>query len=271
VIDLSMGQWPFAWVLANVEQNVIANKAAEFGEFGFEAYPEMLWLHWQVAAIPILWCAFIGARRYPALAAAAIVNLLVHLAIGHKEYRFILLTGEIAILLAAIGSVDLVERWRQGARSWRPSLPAALLALVTCWGVASAALAASSVADPGWRRFEGGYRLAWEARQRKACGVALLGGDYWAPSGQAYIGATPLYYVRGRDAAAERSQLADSDQAYDAIIGPPERAVPSAYRRVACRGEGVERFCLSIREGGCRHDAASERRLMQRVMEANER
>lgn len=61
-VDIAMGQWPFGWAWANVEQNLIANKAAQFGEFGIEAYAEMLWLHWQVAIVPILWCAI---RRAP--------------------------------------------------------------------------------------------------------------------------------------------------------------------------------------------------------------
>jgi len=256
-----------SWALANVEQNVVANKAARFGEFGVEAYAEMLWLHWQVAIVPILWCAVIGARRSPALAAAALVNLAVHLAIGHKEYRFILLTGEITILLAAIGSVDLAARLggRVPART-------TVVALVGLWAIASAALAASDVANPGWRQFESGNRLARQAVLQRACGVALVDGSYWAAGGQTYLDRIPLYYILGRDAAAERAQFGATAQAYNAIIAAPGRStIPASYRRVACSGNGGERLCLAIRDGDCRHDAASDARLMQRVMEQNGR
>ena len=266
-VDLAMGQWPFGWAWANVEQNLVANKAAAFGEFGVEAYAEMLWLHWQVAIVPILWCAVLGARRSPALAAAALVNLAVHLAIGHKEYRFILLSGEIVILLAAIGSVDLAERLRG-----RLPIRAAIVGLVAAWGMTSAALAASDVADPGWRRFESGNRLAREAVLHRACGVALVDGNYWATGGQTYLDRIPLHYILGRDAAAERAQFAATAQAYDAIIAAPGRTtIPAGYRRLECSGGGGERLCLAMRDGGCRHDAASDARLMQRVMEANGR
>jgi hypothetical protein len=266
-VDIAMGQWPFGWAWANVEQNLIANKAAQFGEFGIEAYAEMLWLHWQVAIVPILWCAILGARRSPALAAAALVNLAVHLAIGHKEYRFILLTGEITILLAAIGSVDLIERLR-GRVPVRP----AIVALIATWGIASAALAASDVADLGWHRFESGNRLAREAALRPVCGVALVDGNYWATGGQTYLNRIPLYYILGHDAAAERAQFAATAQAYDAIIAAPDRGtIPANYRRLGCSGEGSERLCLAIRDGGCRHDAASNARSMRRLMEANGR
>lgn len=266
-VDLAMGQWPFAWAWANIEQNVLAGKAAQFGEFGVEAYAQMLWLHWQVAIVPILWCAVLGARRSPALAVAALVNLAVHLAIGHKEYRFILLSGQITILLAAIGSVDLVERLRG-----RVPVRAAIATLIASWTIASAALAASAVADLGWHRFESGNRLAREAALRPVCGVALVDGNYWATGGQTYLDRIPLYYVLGRDAAAERAQFAATAQAYDAIIAAPGRGtIPNNYRRLDCSGEGSERLCLAVRDGGCRHDAASDARLMQRVMEANGR
>jgi len=266
-VDLVMGQWPLSWALANVEQNVVANKAARFGEFGVEAYGEMLWLHWQVAIVPILWCAIIGARRSPALASAALVNLAVHLAIGHKEYRFILLTGEITILLAAIGSVDLAARL-----GGRVPARATVVALVGLWGIASAALAASEVADPGWRQFESGNRLARQAVLHRACGVALVDGSYWATGGQTYLDRIPLYYILGRDAAAERAQFGATAQAYDAIIAAPGRStIPASYRRVECSGKGGERLCLAMRDGDCRYDAASDARLMQRVMEQNGR
>jgi phosphatidylinositol glycan class B len=266
-IDLVMGQWPFAWAWANVQQNVVANKAAEFGELGIDAYNKMLWLHWQLAMVPILLCAMRGARRSPALAMAALVNLVVHLAIGHKEYRFILLTGEITILLAAIGSVDLVERLRG-----RVSVRAVIVALIASWGIASAALATSDVTDLGWHRFESGNRLARKAALRPACGVALVDGSYWATGGQTYLDRIPLYYILGRNASAERAQFAATAQAYDAIIAAPDRStIPANYRRLDCSGEGSERLCLAVRDGGCRRDAASDARLMQRMMEANGR
>ena len=266
-VDLAMGQWPFSWAWANVEQNLVANKAAQFGEVGVEAYAEMVWLHWQVAIVPILWCAIIGARRSPALAVAALVNLAVHLAIGHKEYRFVLLTTEITILLAAIGSVDLVERLRG-----RLPARAAIAILLASWGIASAALAASDVADLGWRRFESGNRLARLAAVRHACGVALVDSKYWATGGKTYLDRIPLYFVLGRDAAAERAQFAATAYAYDAIIAAPGRTtVPTNYRRIACNGGDGEDLCLAMRDGDCRRDAASGARLMQRIMEQSGR
>ncbi len=271
IVDLVMGEPPFRWAYNNVYQNVIADKASSFGRYGAAAYPQMLWLHWQAALVPILWLALRAARRHPALGAAAAVNLAVHLLIGHKEWRFILLSGQIAILLAAIGSVDMADRLKAGWGKRARSRPVLLTGLMAAWGAVSLLLAFSGASDPGWRRFEGGFRLAREARQRHACGVALLGGSYWATGGQSYLRDVPLYSLPARDEATSRGQIASTGHAYDAIIAPPDSPVAAAYRRLACRGEMPDRLCLAMRPGGCPRDAGSDRQLMQRVMERSGR
>jgi hypothetical protein len=268
-VDLAFGQWPFAWIFENFRENVVENKAADFGSFGPIAYFQMLYIQWQLAFVPILALALLGARRFPALLAAALCNLAMHLLIGHKEYRFILLTTQLLIFLAAIGSVDAVEhiraRWR-GA----PPVSAMVAVLLALWAAASAALAFDAHANPQWRRFEGGFLMAREAAARRACGVAVTGGNYWATGGQAFLhAATPLYYIRERGAARA---FASTAHAYTAVIAPPGyRALPPAYRRVACAGAGEERLCLAMRPGACRRDAVSERARMQRRMEAENR
>ena len=265
-VDLTMRQPPFGWVIANYYQNIVAHKAASFGTFGPEAYPQMLWLHWQFAAVPILWLAAKSARRSPALALAAAVNLAVHLLIGHKEYRFILLSTQIAILLAAIGAVDLVD----GIRSRRKVSPASwtVIAIVFAgWSGASLLIGTSEMGNPGWRRFEGGFRLAREAYQRHSCGVALMGGSSWAAGGATYLHDIPLYTVLSSSKVVEARQVGETSYAYDAVIMLADRPNLTHYRRVTCDGDGVDRLCLAVRAGGCRQDSLSESRRMQHVME----
>jgi hypothetical protein len=50
-----------------------------------------------------------GARRYPVLLALALIVFAMHSAIAHKEYRFVLLGTTSLILLAALGSVDILN------------------------------------------------------------------------------------------------------------------------------------------------------------------
>lgn len=260
VVDLAMGQAPFGWVVENIRLNVIEDRAAEFGVAGAGAYAQMLWLAWSAALVPILWLAIPGARRFPPLAAAAAVTLAVHLAIGHKEYRFILLATQIVLLLAAIGTAE-----RARARWLWPALAA--------WAAVSAWLAFAPGSEPGWRRHAPGYQLVRAAAVRRACGVAIFGGDYWPALGQTWLhGATPTYYLRGPDPAVEWRSAVRIAPAFDAAIAPPGRAsVPAGYRPVACAGTGGERLCLAMRAGGCVRSAASVHQEVQRVMERNRR
>jgi hypothetical protein len=269
LVDLAMGQWPFAWVIENFRQNVVEDKASGFGSSGPIAYAQMAYAQWQLAFVPILVLALVGARRFPALFAAALVNLAVHLMIGHKEYRFILLTTQILVFLAAIGSADTVEQLRATGRISLPR-PALYAAIVTLWMAASATLAFTPASNPQWRRFEGGFRLARDASARHACGVAITVENYWVTGGQSYLhAATPLYFVAGPHAA---ERLAGSAAAYDAVIGAPgDRVLPAAFHRIACEGAGGDRLCLAMRDGGCRRDAASDTLLLQRVMERHGR
>jgi len=268
LVDLAMGQAPYAWVVENIRQNVVEDKASGFGSFGPLAYVEMTYAQWQLAFVPMLALALFGALRFPALFAAAAANLLVHLLIGHKEYRFILLTTQILLFLAAIGSAELVAR----ALAWRPKLPALPLfaALLTLWAVVSAVLAFSDTSYLRWRRFEGGFQLAREAAGRHACGVAIAVDNYWATGGEAFLDkATPLYFIPRRSAVQSFTATA---HAYDAVIGPPsDAALPRSFRVIDCRGKGNERLCLAVRDGACHRDAVSDTMLLQATMERHGR
>jgi phosphatidylinositol glycan class B len=266
-VDLTMGQRPFGWVFANYYQNIVANKAASFGTFGPEAYFQMLWLHWQFAAVPILWLAAKSARRFPALALAAVVNLAVHLLIGHKEYRFILLSTQIAILLAAIGAVDLVDGIRSSRGKLKPASWTVIAIMLAGWSGLSLLIGTSDLGTLGWRRFEGGFRLAREAYQRRSCGVALMGGSSWAAGGATYLHDIPLYTVLSSSKGVEARQVSETSYAYDAVIMLADRPNLIPYRRLACDGDGIDRLCLAVRAGGCRQDSLSESRRMQHVME----
>lgn len=270
-IDLAMGQWPFAWMVNNLRYNIVEHRAASFGEFGPQAYLQMLWASWSIALAPIVWLAWYGARRFPALGWATVANLAVHLLIGHKEYRFILLSVQLAMLLAAIGTVEVVDALPPDATGWR-SRSRVLLAALLAWGVVATVFATSDLADPGWRRYAAAYRLAREAHLRGACGMAIFAGHTWPPEGQTFLhGPTPVYYFNGPTPHREAQLVAGAASAFNAAVAPPGRAsVPAAYRQVACLGDPApERLCLAMRPGACTASAAANRQLMQRVMTIN--
>src|SRR3546814_8294917 len=86
-----MGASPFAVMVESFRMNITENLAADFGVSGPLAYFGQMLSYWQLAAIPLLMLVR-SVKPYQPLFWAAVVNLGVHMLIGHKEYRFIFLS-----------------------------------------------------------------------------------------------------------------------------------------------------------------------------------
>ncbi|MCL6698495.1 hypothetical protein LZ496_06820 [Sphingomonas sp. NSE70-1] len=271
LVDVGMGQAPFGWILVNFQENVIKGGANRFGVSGPLAYFQMLFLRWGPAAPLLLALPVLVARRFPGLFWAAIANFLIHMAIGHKEYRFVWLTTQTLLLLSALASVDVMtdalRRWDAGQKQRR----AAMLMLVAGWAVLSAALSTYDRIWPNWNRF--GARTAAVAdagRVRGLCGVAIHDFDYWSAA-YAYLKRdVPLYFPWRRGSADSFKVLAANAPAYNVIVAfeDSRRNMPTGYRPVRCENDGNERICVYRRDGGCEPDGA-ESELLQTVIARN--
>jgi hypothetical protein len=263
-IDLGSGAAPFGWLVENFRQNIVHDRASQFGTDGTFGYLIQLWVQWSVAAIPILLFAYLGARRYPALAAAAIVNLALHMAIGHKEYRFIYLSVEIALILAAIGSVDY-------ARRCLPRIEATRLAamLVAGWIAVSLLLGFTGRSAPDWRANAGGFELARIAGQDPAlCGIATRDMEYWQSGGYAFLHRdVPLYFPIVRRPDGRIDFATESAPAWNYLMAPPTSPVPAGYAKVTCRPTKAGGLCLYRRPGACREDRAAHSVRLQSILD----
>ena len=148
VIDVAMGTVPFAWLVENVRQNLLQNRAAQYGTmgpFGYVTWAEHIWGWW---LLPIALLVRIGWRRQPALAWAATANLIFHSLIAHKEYRFVECSAAAFVLIAAIGTVDTV--WWLERRF--PHLPSRAAIAIAClaWLTASATMATNDKMRHYW-------------------------------------------------------------------------------------------------------------------------
>lgn len=268
VVDMAMGQLPFGWIAANVDHNIIKGASERFGVYGWSYYFEIFIVRWGPAAPALVLLPLIVARRYPGLLIAALVNLAVHMAIGHKEYRFIWLTIEILVLLSAIASAQLLcrilDRWQAGARA--RGVAAALL--IAGWAGSSVALAVDDRIWPNWNRFGARMQATADAgREPGLCGFAAHQLDFWSVSYVHLRRDVPIYYPFRRNPQRAAAALARSAPAYNLIMAPAEAAgeIPSDYRPLSCRFDGGQRICLYRRGGGC-DPAVGERELLQRVI-----
>lgn len=257
--DLAHGATPFGWVVANVVQNVVHDRATDYGTKGPAFYLGAIALYW-LWLLPMMLAAIrpaIGRSR--ALFATAMVNIALLSLIGHKEYRFILMSTTILVLLAALGSVDLVAAWcartRRAPRRW-------LALLVLCWAAGSASLAAGPTMAGQWRAHDPELGLIAEAgRLPKLCGLAFDRLKFWQVGGYTYLHrAVPLYSTAPvPEDAIDPRDLPHAAAAFDAIVTRADAvgAMPHGYATVACRGAGSDRLCLLQRPGGCDPQAAA--------------
>jgi hypothetical protein len=263
LVDAAMGQLPFSWIASNINENLIKGGANRFGVSGPYFYFYIMEERWGSLAPVLAVLPLYVARRYPGLLCAAIVNLLIHMAIGHKEFRFIWLTVEILLVLSAIASVSLLRSLLTDRLNGRWGRRMAMTLLLAGWTGASAALAATDTIWRNWNLFGARMQVMADAGRRpELCGIAVHGIDYWSASYTYFQRSEPIYFPWRPEPAARPLALKEGAPGYNFIMAPAAAAVelPGDYRPLSCRFDGTERICLYRRAGRC--DPQSARHLL---------
>jgi hypothetical protein len=244
---------PFHSYLMNPIENLVNRRSFDFGTSPVYAYAKSMLRLWTVGFLPIAALFAWGARRHPLPAIVAGVALLVHSAIPHKEYRFVLPVVVLVILLAAVASGELAEALRRRRPAWRARVvPIAALA----WALASLAAAPRLSTehlvrgDRGgqdplyWVRFEGSKRSFTALSLRKdVCGVALLGLGWAFTGGYTHLHHdVPLFELR----KPEDPSAVEAHANYLLSRGFAQPRL-GAFVRERCWGP----ICLHRRAGGC--------------------
>lgn len=112
LIDWATWDYPFQSFYLNFYVNIVKGKAAWFGVSPWYEYVVSLALVWKWAAIPLLVLAYGTFRKWPILPLTAATIFVVHSAIGHKEYRFLVPFLVIVVMAAGIGLVRLLQTRR---------------------------------------------------------------------------------------------------------------------------------------------------------------
>jgi hypothetical protein len=255
IVDVAHGGVPFRWLIANIEQNLLHDRAAEFGVQPAVTYLISFWMVWSVAIVPLLWAIWRGARHAPLLLAVALANLVFHSLIGHKEYRFIFLSVVLLIIVAALGSAD----WIQSLRAKRAWQRWALPVVVAGWALLSVALTrASEEMRDDWMRGVGAAQLAAELRgDPQLCGLALYDVPFHLlPGRERLSGSLPLYALQPGDPLAKGHLPAVAQAtklAFNRILARPDSAadLPADFSRRSCASVGNGDACIFARSGGC--------------------
>lgn len=252
-MDLVMGGTPFAWVVENFRQNIVQGRSANMWADGPSFYLQAFIAYWSVWALPIGLLACLGARRFPALMAMALANIALHTLIAHKEYRYILLSIVVLILLAAIGTIDTVRAsGMRGGRNLR------LAVAIAGWITAS--LMTITLPIPAWQwsaRTPDLQAFAYLRQSPKLCGVGLSGFHWTLSGGYTYLHRPTPIYVLDRD-----DQLTSDSPSFDTLLAPPQtRALPPSFHKDRCFGTDARfqqsTICVYRRAGSCDPRAAA--------------
>lgn len=254
---------PFGSILANVQANLVEGRSVMYGTSPADWYLLQIVERWGIATGAIAVLAMWGARRDPLPVLVALVVVLTHSAIAHKEYRFIYPAIPLVLLSAALGTAEFC-RW---FAAWlkRPVVHAGLVAGASvAWMATSLALASAPQMRPEWFRGRAGLELMSRARSDADCGVGLLVGWSWTGGYSSLHKDIPIHLL-GWDRRTWRVQ------AFDAWILPRGINEPAAleFRLVQCDVQdaaGVDELCLWVRSGGCDQRGASTE--AQQVLEA---
>ncbi|MBR0933970.1 4-amino-4-deoxy-L-arabinose transferase [Bradyrhizobium jicamae] len=261
IVDVTHGVVPFAWLIANIEQNLLHDRAAEFGVTPAITYLADFWILWSAAGVLLVAAIWRGWRHAPLLLVVALANLVFHSLIGHKEYRFIFLSVVLFVILAALGSVDWIVALRS-RRAWRPW---AVPFVAGVWALLSLALAgASETMRDNWMRGIGAARLAAELRgDPDTCGLALYNLPFHLlPGRERLSGPSPLYALQPGDPLARghlKELVQTTSPAFNRILARPDAAadLPAAFSRRSCAAVGNGDACIFARSGACAATSAA--------------
>jgi hypothetical protein len=269
VSDMANGQVPLSWIFNNFHMNIAQGRAAEFGEEGPGYYPRMIYLALGPAIPAIVMAALLAGRRYWPLMLALVVNLVVHTAIGHKEYRFVWLSMFLILVLAGIGSVNGLD-WVLGRLpSRRRAGLAALLVLCAGWfGLSQTVL--GEAATERLKLKGGAYSMAAydTAGRPDICGISVSE-DHSGHLIDALLRRDlPIYVIPQEMADGLSSIPPEIDAAANATIADGDLPFNPEYKAVSCHERTGQRACLLVRPGNCDAAAGKDQELQTVMLRA---
>jgi phosphatidylinositol glycan class B len=241
---------PFSSYAAALRVDLIDGKASSYGVEGPGYYLSQLADIW-AGVLPAMAALILLRLRASALwIAVALVIIASHMAIPHKEYRFVFPAFACLALVAAMGSADLIERMRAlaGPGQARRALVAVGAAL---WVGTSATLAFAPGFKDEW--FEAGdlIQAAFKlAHQPDLCGVLFYDHDWASTGGYAHLHRNvPVFALENDHDAAQQAT-----SAFNAIVltrASLDDFAPQFTLQECSGDEGDDDVCIMKREGTC--------------------
>jgi hypothetical protein len=240
---------PFSSYVAALRIDLIDGKASIYGVESPAYYIAQLADIW-AGILPVMAALVLVRARASALwITVALVIIASHMAVPHKEYRFVFPAFACLVVAAAMGSADLIERLRKLAGAGLPGR-ALVAAGGALWVGTSAALAFAPGFQDEW--LEAGDLIAAEfklARQADLCGVLFYNHDWAQTGGYAHLHRdVPIYAL-----ADDQDSARESTSAFNAIVLTRESLddFTPQFTLQECSGDDDDDVCIMRRDGDC--------------------
>jgi hypothetical protein len=235
LVDKITWSYPFQSFFQILWINIVEGRSKIYGVMPWYLYVLFL----LVRLGPIVFLASMGVRRSPFLGWEALIILVSHCVIGHKEGRFIYPLVPLAITLAALGVLEVALAFNTGRKSplWSRTivvgglafcvLSSGLLALRFNWSLRSGSLVAFDQLS----------------RDPTLCGVGVYKIDWWNTGGYTHLHRNvPIVLLR------QASELEEGQRSFNAVVtggSLPDRK--DGFELAGCWNN----VCLYRRPGPC--------------------
>ena len=199
LVDMVTWSHPFQSFYLYFWVNVMEGRAKEFGVQPWYWYLEMLCQHLG----PIVVLILVGIRRSAFLGWVALIILVSHSVLGHKEVRFLYPLVPLAITLAALGVLEIAPVFNTGRKSPLSSRTIVVGGLAFC-------LLSSCLLIPrfNWSRDAGTFAVADQLSQDSSlCGVGLYHIGWGDSGGYTHLHQNvPIVWLTGPASDMSRSR-----------------------------------------------------------------
>jgi len=242
--------WKLIWI------NIFEGKFNSFGVSPWQQYFTWLALNWSWWLFPILVFSAIAARRHWILALLALVIILSHSFLGHKEYRYMFPALPLIIILAGLGTATLVSRLSL-MRGSLASKTIVIFSSLLLWAFLSWLLAGRFNTDqtfnfgppwqkPGYTHWQthGGQLQAYQylSSEKKLCGLAVKGLAWQYTGGYAYLHQdVPIYFLK------DNQNFEELQPYFNYLLFNQDTAAVGDYQREKC----FNGTCVYRRSNSC--------------------
>jgi len=236
LVDMMTWSHPFQSFFLYFWVNVTEGRAKSFGVLPWYWYLEMLCGHLGPIALLVL----MGIRRSPFLGWVALIILVSHSVLGHKEVRFLYPLVPLGITLAALGVLEVVPAFNTGRKSPLSSRTIVVSGLAFC-------VLSSCLLTPhfDWSRNSGSFAAFDQlSRDSTLCGVGLYRIGWGDTGGYTYLHQNvPIVWP-----LSQASELEKESRSFNAFITHGSLTGPKDGFELAGCWDGI---CLYRRPGPC--------------------